>query len=613
MGRLYQQAAGLAFRALNLARRDGCPESSGAGQAIQRNDNTHQVFMKKTVIAALLAAASISAFASDYFVVVPVPNRSPTAGNILVNLNEYSLPSGVIGRAYAGFDFNSALQVLGDPSYNQGSVRWSVASGTLPPGLALSANGTLSGMPTAASNSSFQVLAAYKTKAGQQTYQVVVADIVVSLAGATLPQGVQGSAYSYDLTQNLQVTGDPQYTPAQVTWSLVSGPLPAGVQLNANGTLSGTPTAGGTFPLTVQASYMNRAGQRAYQVVVATVTVALSDVTFPALTAGTAYSYDLKQNVQVSGDPAYAGNGAGVTWSLASGALPAGLSLTSDGVISGAPTAVGPASFGVKAGYRLSSGAKSYSMAVNANVKNMGSFRAWSDGTYAATCQAYLSPSAPYFYTGATGDGVYRISAGGSTMDVYCNQTTNGGGWALLMKQAQGDSATLRWGTAYWTGTTLNDPSGANTANGNYVSTAFSKMPVTQLVLQAANESTLKTTAVSSQTAMSAMSDAKATIYSGDVAGIPQTSPNWSTSVTNYPNDLGGGTLLKQARFGFNFREQSGGSNGVCGGAKYGWAVDETSTAAINGCDDYAIGLGEQGGQAFQAWSAPTTYYLWGK
>jgi hypothetical protein len=569
--------------------------------------------MKKTIIAALLAASAIPAFASDYFVVVPVPNRSATAGNILVTLNSYPIPAGVIGRAYAGFDFNSVLQVLGDPSYNAGSVRWSVASGALPAGLSLSADGKLSGTPTVAGTSSVQVMAAYKTKAGQQSYQVVIADISVGLSSAAVPSAVQGEPFSYDLTQNLKVSGDPQYTPAQVSWSLVNGSLPAGVLLNPNGTLSGTPTAGGTYPLTVQARYMNRAGQQTYQLVVATVTVALSDVTFPTLTAGTAYSYDLKQNVQVSGDPGYAGNGAGVTWSLASGALPAGLALTNDGVISGAPTAVGSSSFGVTARFRLSSGSKAYSMAVNANVKNMGSYRAWSDGTYAPSCAAYLTPSAPYTYSGATGDGVYRISYGGSTMDVYCNQSTNGGGWMLLMKQAQGDSNTLRWGTAYWTGTTLNDPSGANMASGNYVSTAFSKLPVSQLSLQAANEATLKTVSVSTQTAMSAMSDARATIYSGDYAGIPQTTPNWSSYTTNYPKDLGGGTTIKQARFGFNFREMSDYSNGVCGGAKFGWAVDETSTATANGCDDFAIGLGIQGGQGFGSWASPTTYYLWGK
>jgi len=569
--------------------------------------------MKKTIIAALLAASVIPAFAADYFVVVPVPNRSATAGNILVTLNGYSLPAGVIGRAYSGFDFNSVLQVLGDPSYSAGSVRWSVASGALPAGLSLSADGKLSGIPTAAGPTTFQVLASYKTKAGQQAYQVAIADIVVGLAGATLPAAVQGEPFSYDLKQNLQVTGDPQYTPAQVTWSLVSGQLPAGMQLNPNGTLSGTPTAGGTFPLTVQASYMNRAGQRAYQIVVATVTVALTDVTFPTLTAGNAYSYDMKQNVQVSGDPAYSGSGAGVTWSVASGALPAGLALSNDGMISGSPTTVGSSAFGVTAGFKLSAANKAYNMSVNANVKNMGSYRSWSDGTYAASCAAYMAPSAPYYYSGATGDGVYRISYGGSTMDVYCNQTTNGGGWMLLMKQAQGDSNTLRWGTSYWTGATLNDPTGANLANGNYVSAAFAKLPVSQLSLQAANEATQRTVSVATQTAMSAMSDANKTIYYGDYAGIPQTTPNWSTYTTNYPKDLGGGTAIKQARFAFNFEEMSSYSNGVCGGAKFGWAVDETSTATANGCDDFAIGLGIQGGQGYGSWASPTTYYLWGK
>ncbi|HDR9105994.1 hypothetical protein P5X00_36290 [Paraburkholderia sp. A2RO-4L] len=150
-------------------------------------------------------------------------------------------------------------------------------------------------------------------------------------------------------------------------------------------------------------------------------------------------------------------------------------------------------------------------------------------------------------------------------------------------------------------------------SNGTYVSKAFSMLPVTQLSLQAANESTQRTASVASQTALSAMSDAKTTIYSGDYAGIPQTTPNWSSYATNYPVDLGGGTPIKQARFGFNFREMSNYSNGVCGGAKFGWAVDETSTANANGCDDFAIGIGVNSGLGYPAFSAPTTYYLWGK
>jgi len=51
----------------------------------------------------------------------------------------------------------------------------------------------LTGAPTAAATSSFQVLAAYKSKAGQQAYQVMVADVCAA----------QNQSYPYQ--QGLQV------------------------------------------------------------------------------------------------------------------------------------------------------------------------------------------------------------------------------------------------------------------------------------------------------------------------------------------------------------------------------------------------------------------------
>lgn len=318
-----------------------------------------------------------------------------------------------------------------------------MAGGALPAGLSLSSSGRLSGTPTAAGTSSFQVMAAYKTKAGEQSYQVIVVDVSVALAAAALPGGVQGTPYSYDLKQNLSVSGDPAFTPAQVSWSLVSGVLPSGMKLNSDGTLTGTPTVGGTFPFTVKASYLGKTGQQQYQLVSSAVTVTLTGATIPTMTAGNATSYDLKQNLQVTGDPAY--SAGGVSWNLSSGGLPAGMSLTS-GAITGTPTTVGSGSAGITAAYKLGSSSASFGWSVQANVANNGSYRSWSDGTYAKSCQAYLSPSAPYVYSGATGDGVYRINPTGTPIDVYCNQTTNGGGWALLMKQAQGDAVTLAWG-----------------------------------------------------------------------------------------------------------------------------------------------------------------------
>lgn len=130
----------------------------------------------KAIAAAGLFAVSASAFSANYYVVVPVPNHKAGTGNILVTLGGYSLPSGMAGQGYPGFDFNTLLQVLGDPSYNPAQVHWSVASGALPAGMSLTSDGKLTGTPTAATTATFQVLATYKTKAGEQSYQLFIAN-----------------------------------------------------------------------------------------------------------------------------------------------------------------------------------------------------------------------------------------------------------------------------------------------------------------------------------------------------------------------------------------------------------------------------------------------------
>ncbi|HDR9106031.1 choice-of-anchor D domain-containing protein [Paraburkholderia sp. A2RO-4L] len=172
----------------------------------------------KLGLSAALLAASVSAFAASYYVVVPVPNRTPTAGNVMVSLTGYSLPAGQVGTAYVGFDFNSVLQVLGDPGYNPSDVHWSVAGGALPAGLSLNSNGRLTGAPTSAGTASFQVLAAYKTKAGEQSYQLFIAKLpgngtlsVTALNFGEQPVGSQTAARTVVLTNiggdTLGVTG----------------------------------------------------------------------------------------------------------------------------------------------------------------------------------------------------------------------------------------------------------------------------------------------------------------------------------------------------------------------------------------------------------------------
>lgn len=66
------------------------------------------------------------------------------------------------------------------------------------------------------------------------------------------------------------------------------------------------------------------------------------------------------------------------------------------------------------------------------NIQNFGSYRGWSNGTAASSCNAYRNPATGFLYTGATGDGVYRINVAGTNYDVYCLMTFNSNGWMMV-------------------------------------------------------------------------------------------------------------------------------------------------------------------------------------
>jgi len=148
----------------------------------------------------------------------------------------------------------------------------------------------------------------------------------------TAPDGEVGDAYSHQYTAD----GD---TP--ITWSIISGTLPAGLSMDSAGLISGTPTADGSYQFTVQAS--NTHGN---ETLIETVDIVVDPAAVPSITnaapdgaVGVAYSHQYT----ASGDTP-------ITWSILNGVLPPGLTLDSDGLLSGTPTAGGdPYTFTVRA------------------------------------------------------------------------------------------------------------------------------------------------------------------------------------------------------------------------------------------------------------------------
>lgn len=257
-------------------------------------------------------------------VAAPTVSLSPASG---------SLPGATAGAAY------SQAFTAGGAS---APYSYSLTAGALPSGLTLS-GGTLSGVPTAVGTFNFTISATDSSTAGSggpytaaQAYSLTVGSPVIALT-PTLANGTVGTSYA----STVAASGGT----APYSYAVTAGSLPTGISLAANGSLSGTPTAAGTFNFTVTASDATTGpaapytGSSAYSITIAAPTVTLSPTTLTGGAVGAAYSTAITAS----------GGTAGYAYAVTSGALPAGLSLSSGGVLTGTPTAGGTFNFTVTA------------------------------------------------------------------------------------------------------------------------------------------------------------------------------------------------------------------------------------------------------------------------
>ncbi len=152
------------------------------------------------------------------------------------------LPSANFGTAYVQ-SFSSSNGVS--------PLVYSITGGNLPTGLTLSATGLVSGTPTVAGASTFNVQVADGTASRPQiamkSCSLTVNAAVVAPTIATvcpLPTGAVGTPY----TQALTATGGS----GPYAFTLVSGALPRPLTLSQNGTISGAPFHAGSYPFTLQ-------------------------------------------------------------------------------------------------------------------------------------------------------------------------------------------------------------------------------------------------------------------------------------------------------------------------------------------------------------------------
>lgn len=237
----------------------------------------------------------------------PAPPPQPA-----LQVTTASLPQATEGTTYT-----ATLAASGG-----GSLSWTVSAGSLPAGLTLASNGVLSGTPAGAGSYTFTVRVESGGRSTSKQFDLVVAQKLTATAPAD---------QTWEVGRPLQISIDAKGGVPGYRWQ-VAGTLPAHTGFvgdKGNGStsfLQGVPADAGTFSIVLTVT--DAAGASTQVTLTLTVAPKLQIRTFGVGRARIGKRYRLAL---------VSGGGVGEThWTLAAGALPAGLTLdAASGVISG--------------------------------------------------------------------------------------------------------------------------------------------------------------------------------------------------------------------------------------------------------------------------------------
>jgi large repetitive protein len=249
-----------------------------------------------------------SSTASANFQILVVPAGTPT---ITAPAN---LRAGTAGAAYPLTIFTTAG--------GAGGYKYSATG--LPPGLSLSAGGFITGTPASNIGSPYTITVTVTDNiqnTGSRTYQLTINLALAIIAPASLPSVAAGTAYPATTVTATGGSGE---------YSFTATGLPPGLNISSGGVITGTPasTAGNPFTVQVTVSDSNSTTASAtYQLVVIGPLLISGPQSLPTGMAGSTYP---STTVTATG-----GTGP---YSFTASGLPAGLGISSGGIITGTPS-----------------------------------------------------------------------------------------------------------------------------------------------------------------------------------------------------------------------------------------------------------------------------------